>query len=221
MARIARVVIPGFPHHVVQRGNRRQRVFFSDDDRKTYLDYLRIYAKPAGIHFWGYCLMDNHVHIIAVPDKEEDFAWGFSEAHRRYTRMINFREKWRGYLWEGRFKSYPLSQTHLYAAIRYIERNPVRAKIVENAWDYPWSSARAHVFKQKDPLLDDNFMASEIENWRLFLSEEDKQIDVNLIKMHVNNGRPLGDSQFIEAIEKLTGRILHRQKPGPKIKNDN
>ncbi len=98
MARIARVVVPGFPHHIVQRGNRSQKVFFSDTDRKTYLDYLRIYAKPAGIHVWGYCLMDNHVHIIAVPDKEESLALGFSEAHRRYTRMINFREKWRGYL---------------------------------------------------------------------------------------------------------------------------
>lgn len=221
MARIARVVVPGFPHHIVQRGNRRQKVFFSDTDRKTYLDYLRIYAKPAGIHFWGYCLMDNHVHIIAVPDKEESLALGFSKAHRRYTRMINFREKWRGYLWEGRFKSYPLSQTHLYAAMRYIERNPVRAKIVETAWDYPWSSVRAHIFKQKDSLLEDNFMVSEIKDWRLFLSEEDKQTDINLFKMHANNGRPLGDNQFIEAIEKLTGRVLHKQKPGPKEENGN
>jgi len=221
MARIARVVVPGLPHHIVQRGNRRQKVFFSDENRETYLDYLRIYAKPAGIHIWGYCLMDNHVHIIAVPDEEKSLACGFSEAHRRYTRMVNFRQMWRGYLWEGRFKSYPLSQAHLYAAIRYIERNPVRAKIVKNAWDYHWSSARAHVFKQKDPLLDDNFIGSEIKDWRLFLSEEDKQIDVNLLKKHVNNERPLGDSQFIEVVEKLTGRGLHKQKPGPKAKNVN
>jgi len=220
MARIARVVVPGWPHHVVQRGNRRQKVFFSDDDRRNYLDYLKIYGKPAGIHFWGYCLMDNHVHIIAVPDKEESLAWGFSEAHRRYTRMINFRENWRGYLWEGRFKSCPLSQAHLYAAIRYIERNPVRAKIVEKAWDYPWSSARAHVFKQKDPLLDDSFMVSEIKDWKLFLSEEEKKIDADLFKIHANNGRPLGDNEFIRVIEKLTGRTLHKQKPGPKRKEN-
>ena len=218
MARIARVVVPGLPHHIVQRGNRRQKVFFSDSDRKTYLDYLRIYAKPAGIHFWGYCLMDNHVHIIAVPDKEESLAEGFSEAHRRYTRMINFREKWKGYLWEGRFKSYTLSQTHLYAAMRYVERNPVRAKIVENTWDYPWSSARAHIFKQKDPLLEDNFMVSQIKDWKLFLSEEDKQTDINIFKTHANNGRPLGDSRFIGVVEELTGRVLHKQKPGPKAK---
>ncbi len=221
MARIARVVVPDLPHHVLQRGNRRQRVFFGDEDRKEYLNYLREYAKPAGVHFWGYCLMDNHVHLIAVPDEKDSFSVGFSDAHRRYTRMINFRERWRGYLWEGRFKSYPLNQTHLYAAMRYIERNPVRAKIVENAWEYPWSSANSHVLKRKDALLEDNFMVSEIKDWKLFLSEEDKQNEVNLFKMHASTGRPLGDSQFIEEIEKLTGRVLHKQKPGPKGKSNN
>jgi putative transposase len=218
MARIARIVVPGYPHHIIQRGNRRQRVFFNDEDRKVYLDYLRIHAKPAGIHFWGYCLMDNHVHIIAVPDKEESFAFGFAEAHRRYTRMINFRENWRGYLWEGRFKSYPLSEFHLYAAIRYIERNPVRAKVVKNPWDYFWSSARAHTFKEKDPLLDDNFVISEIKDWKIFLSEEDEPANINLLKTHANTGRPLGDNKFIEMLEKLTSRLLRKQKPGPKEK---
>ncbi len=218
MARVARVVVPGYPHHIVQRGNRCQEVFFSDYDREAYLDYLKIYAQPAGIHFWGYCLMDNHVHIIAVPDKEDSFAYGFSEAHRRYTRMVNFRENWRGYLWQGRFKSYPLSEFHLYAALRYIERNPVRAKIVKNAWDYRWSSAKAHVFKQRDPLLEDNFLVSEINDWEAYLSEEDKQEAVNLFKKHANSGRPLGDNKFIGMIEGLTGRILHKQKPGPKKK---
>jgi len=216
MARIARVVVPGLPHHIVQRGNRRQKVFFSDIDRAAYLDYLKIYAKPAGIKFLAYCLMDNHVHIIAVPDKEESLAQGFAEAHRRYTRMVNFREKWRGYLWEGRFKSYPLNEAHLYAAIRYIERNPVRAGMVRDAWDYPWSSARAHVLKQKGSLLEDSFLIEEIKDWKLFLSGKDEQADTNLLRMHLNNGRPLGNSHFVTELEKLTGRVLHKQKPGPK-----
>lgn len=216
MARIARVVAPGYPHHIIQRGNRRQRVFFSDDDRIAYLDYLRTYAKPAGIHFWAYCLMDNHVHLIAVPERGESFARGFSEAHRRYTRMINFRESWRGYLWQGRFKSYPLSESHLYAAMRYIERNPVRAKIVKDAWHYPWSSARTHVLKEKNPILDDNFVISGIKDWKAFLAEEDVSININTHKIHANTGRPLGDKKFIEAIEKITGRFLRKQKPGPK-----
>lgn len=218
MARIARVVAPGFPHHIIQRGNRRQKVFFSDDDRIAYLDYLRIYAKPAGIRFWAYCLMDNHVHIIAVPETEGSFARGFSEAHRRYTRMINFRENWRGYLWEGRFKSCPLSECHLYAAMRYIERNPVRAKIVKYAWDYPWSSAKAHTFKEKSPLLDNNFVTSGIRDWKSFITEEDEQVNINLFKIHLNTGRPLGDNKFTESLEKLTGRLLRKQKPGPKKK---
>jgi putative transposase len=220
MARIARVVIPGHPHHIIQRGNRRQKVFFNDDDRKAYLDYLRIYAKPAGIHFWAYCLMDNHVHMIAAPGRESSFAQGFAEAHRRYTRMINFREKWRGYLWEGRFKSYPLSEFHLYAAIRYAERNPVRAKIVKNAWDYSWSSAKAHTFQQKDPLLDNNFLISEMKNWKSFLSEDDEPANIHLFKAHENTGRPLGDTKFIKTIESITKRSLHKQKPGPKNKTE-
>ena len=215
MARIARVVVPGLPHHIVQRGNRRQSVFFSDGDRKTYLDYLGIYARPAGICLWAYCLMDNHVHIIAVPSGEDSFARGFAEAHRRYTCMVNLREGWRGYLWEGRFKSYPLSEAHLYAAMRYIERNPVRAGIVAKAWDYPWSSAKAHVSRQNDPLLEESFVTSEIKDWKGFLSREDAQ-DARLMKMHANSGRPLGDDSFIETVEKLTGRVLHKQKPGRK-----
>lgn len=160
--------------------------------------------------------MDNHVHLVAVPDDEKSFASGLAEAHRRYTRRINFRQNWRGYLWEGRFKSYPLSQSHLYAAIRYIERNPVRAGMVRNAWDYPWSSARAHVFKLNDPLLEDNFLTEEIDDWKAFLSEEDNQDDAQFIKLHTNSGRPLGENQFIERLEQLSGRILHKQKPGRK-----
>lgn len=215
MARIARIVVPGFPHHIVQRGNRCQKVFFSDDDRKLYLEYLKIYAIPEGIHFWAYCLMDNHVHFIAVPDREDSFACGFAEAHRRYTRTINFREGWRGYLWEGRFKSYVLSQPYLYAATRYVENNPVRAGITEKAWDYCWSSAKAHVLKQRDSLLEDNFVVSEINNWMAFLSGVDDISVVSLLKRHVGSGRPLGDNKFIKELEVLTGRILHKQKPGP------
>ena len=218
MARIARVVIPGIPHHIIQRGNRRQEVFFNDEDKRTYLEYLNIYAKPAGISFWGYCLMNNHVHLLAVPETKDSFAIGLAEAHRRYSRMINFRQGWRGYLWEGRFKSYPLSENHLYAAIRYIERNPVRAKIVERAEDYPWSSAKAHVHKSKDYLLSENFLLSEIKDWSKYLSEQDKQEDLNIFRKHSHTGRPVGDDKFIDSLEALSGRMLRKQKPGPKPK---
>lgn len=221
MARIARVVVPDIPHHIIQRGNRRQKVFFSDDDRRAYLDYLRIYAKPAGISIWAYCLMDNHVHLIAVPKYYWSFAEGFSRSHWKYTRRVNFIQGWRGYLWEGRFKSFPLAETHLYAAMRYVERNPVRAKMIINAWDYSWSSALAHANKDKDLLLDNNFVIDEIDDWKGYLSGEDNKNDLYLFRHHTGTSRPLGNNGFIKKLEKITGRILGKQKPGPKKKENN
>ena len=133
--------------------------------------------------------------------------------------MINFRERWRGYLWEGRFKSYPLAEKHLYAAVRYVERNPVRAGLVKKAEDYPWSSARAHIKKEKSVLLADNFMHSEIKDWSLYLSEDEDKVDKDLFRQHARTGRPLGDDEYIKQLEKLTGRDLRKRKPGPKKKN--
>lgn len=219
MARIARVVIPDCPHHIIQRGNRRQKVFFSDRDKRSYIDFLCKHAIKAGVTFWAYCLMDNHVHLIAIPEKEDSLARGIGEAHRDYTRMINFREGWSGYLWQGRFISYPLSEQYLYAAVRYVERNPVRAGLVKKAEDYPWSSARAHVFKEKDVLLADNFMVSEIQDWSSYLRENDSETDRNLFKKHIRTSRPLGDEKFLTKLEEITGRVLRKRKPGPKKNN--
>ena len=216
MARIARLVIPDYPHHVTQRGNRRQNVFFSDHDKRYYLNLLSQYAQESGLSFWAYCLMDNHVHLIAVPKEENSLASGIGEVHRKYTRMINFREGWRGYLWQGRFSSYPLDQNHLYAAIRYVELNPVRAGIVSNAQDYPWSSARAHILKEKDTLLSDNFVIQEIPDWQAYLKSGEDEAKNNIFRYHSRNGRPLGSEDFLTRIEKLTGRILRKRKPGPK-----
>jgi putative transposase len=162
--------------------------------------------------------MDNHVHLIAVPKQETSFADGFSESQKRYSRMINFRENWRGHLWEGRFKSYPLNERHLYAAIRYVERNPVRAKIVKEAWGYPWSSAQAHINNRIDNIVDRCFVSDEIRNWAEYISQQDDENDLKCFRSHCNTGRPLGDNKFLERLEKITGRSLLRQKPGPKIK---
>lgn len=219
MARTARVVIPDYPHHIIQRGNRRQKVFFSDEDKKAYIDLLRKCATKAGISFWAYCIMDNHVHLIAVPENEDSLAEGMGETHKNYTRMINFRQGWRGYLWQGRFISYPLDEQYLYAAVRYVERNPVRAGLVKKAEDYPFSSAKAHALKQEDILLSDNFMLSEIEDWSLYLAQEDESSHVNLFKQCAHTGRPLGDEKFIIKLEELTGKTLRRKKPGPKKRN--
>ena len=133
MARIARVVAPNMPHHVVQRGNRKQKVFFSDDDKVAYLKILKEQSQKFRVLIWAYCLMDNHVHFVAVPQGEEGLANTFGQAHRHYTRLVNFREGWRGYLWQGRFSSYVLDENYLYGAVRYIENNPVRAGLVSKA----------------------------------------------------------------------------------------
>jgi putative transposase len=218
MARMARVVIPNIPHHITQCGNRSQKVFFSNKDKIAYLNLLHKHAKGTGLTFWAYCLMDNHVHLIAVPEKEDSLAKGIGDTHKYYTRMVNFRENWRGYLWQGRFSSFPLDEKYLYAAIRYVERNPVRAGIVKRAEDYEFSSAKAHVYKTSDLLLSDNFVIEEIKNWKAFLAEDDKDQDVKLFKKHTRVGRPLGQEGFIEKLEKITGRILRPQKVGRKKK---
>ncbi len=220
MARIARLVIPNHPHHVIHRGNRREKVFFNEDDKQAYLCVLTKQAEESGIEFWAYCLMDNHVHFIAVPKREDSFAKGFAQTHKLYTRRINFRKNWRGHLWEGRFKSCVLSEQHLYSAIRYVERNPVKAGIVKKAEDYIWSSAKAHVYKKRDEVLSDNFVVDEINDWREYLSDESDDGKGALFVKHADTGRPLGDEKFIEKIERVTEKILRKNKPGPKKKNN-
>jgi putative transposase len=216
MGRIARVVIPGCPHHIVQRGNRRQRVFFSEADKATYLTLLKRQIDKHGMRVWAYCLMDNHVHMVAVPGTKYSFARGIGEAHRKYSCLINIREDWKGYLWQGRFVSYPLDDGYCYAAIRYIERNPVRAGIVVKAEDYPWSSARPHVEKTTDPLLSPCPLESAIGDWSSYLRQTDLEEDIRRFVEYEHTGRPLGSNDFIRRLEQLTGRILVPLKRGRK-----
>jgi putative transposase len=219
MARISRVVVPNIPHHVVQRGNRRQNVFFQEDDKTTYLRILKEQAQKFKVSIWAYCLMDNHVHFIAVPQDKEGLANTFGQTHRHYTRMINFREGWRGYLWQGRFSSYVLDENYLYAAVSYIENNPVSAGLVKNAEDYPWSSAKARVYGQKDGLLEDYFLTNEISDWAEFLrSADEEDPGHNLFEAQLNTGRPLVAPELLYDLEEATSRTLRKAKPGPKSK---
>ena len=145
MARLARIVIPAVPYHVTQRGNRRQQTFFCDEDYALYRDLLGQAARKAGSEIWSYCLMPNHVHIILVPSHEDGLRMTVADAHRRYTGFVNARHRWTGHLWQGRFGAVAMDEAHLMAAARYVALNPVRARIVERAQDWPWSSARAHL----------------------------------------------------------------------------
>jgi putative transposase len=163
--------------------------------------------------------MDNHVHLVVVPEKEESLSRGIGEAQRRYTRRVHFREGWRGYLWQGRFASFPMEERHLYAAVRYVERNPVRAGMVERAEDYRWSSARAHVQGVLDPLLSDFFMVSEVGNWSDYLRGEEGEKDLSDMRKRIKTGRPWMNAHFLQGFERKLGRRLLKMTPGPKAKH--
>lgn len=218
MARLSRIVIPGYPHHVIQRGNRRQKTFFRNADYRQYIRLMAQWCDALDVQIWAYCLMPNHVHLIAVPDDESGLAKAIGEAHRRYTRYINFREGWRGYLWQGRFASYVMDQHYLIATARYVELNPVRAGIAKYPGDYPWSSAKAHLSYQDDELAKAAPLLDIVPNWGRLLASGMPAADEDSIKRHSKTGRPLGDEHFIETIGELSGREVRPKKPGPKPK---
>ena len=219
MARLPRIVVPGYPHHITQRGNRRQKTFFKNEDYRHYIRLMAQWCDNYGVEIWAYCLMPNHVHLIAVPNDESILAKAIGEAHRRYTRYINFREGWRGYLWQGRFSSYAMDQQHLIAAARYVELNPVRGGIVTYPADYRWSSAKAHLSHTDDDLVKTKPLLNIVSNWKRLLESGLPETDRDIIKMHRKTGRPLGNEDFLDTVEKLTGRKVRPQKPGPKPKN--
>jgi putative transposase len=216
MARFARAVVPGVPHHVTQRGNRRQTVFFRESDYRVYLRLLSDWSSRHGVEVWAYCLMPNHVHLVGVPLTETGLARAIGEAHRRYTAMVNRRENWSGYLWQGRFGSCAMDETHLLAAVRHVEFNPVRAGLATRPEDYRWSSAAAHLRKRDDVLVKVKPMLERYPDWREYLASGPDSTDAMLIRRHTRTGRPLGDKGFVEELEQKLGRILHPQKRGPK-----
>ena len=214
MARISRIVVPGYPHHITQRGVRSMDVFDSDEDRRAYLGFLSEEANRFGLDILAWCLMTNHVHFVAVPYAETSLARGFGEAHRKYTRMKNFAQKVRGYLFQGRFNSSVLDENHLLAAVRYVELNPVQAGMVAYAWEYPWSSASFHTGKiESDPLIRDKTLSGRISDWEGFLAGGISN-DVDRLRMATQTGRPAGDDAFIGRVENLTGRDLSKGLPG-------
>ncbi len=217
MARIARVVAPGYPHHITQRGNRRQRTFFCNEDYAVYLDLMREWCAKHAVEIWSYCLMPNHVHFVAVPLEGADLCRAIGEAHRRYTRYINFREGWRGYLWQGRFSSFVMDEPHLIAAVRYVELNPVRAGLAGKAWDYPWSSAAAHLCGVDDRLVRVAPLNGIIGDWKRYLEEPLSEAEAEKFRKASSTGRPLGNEQFVAGLERQLIRPLHRGKPGPRV----
>jgi putative transposase len=220
MARIARVVAAGVPHHVTQRGNRRQQTFFCASDYEAYRTLLAESCAMANVAVLAYCLMPNHVHLVMVPRDEDGLRAALAESHRRYSRAVNFREGWRGYLWQGRFASFPMDENYLLACTRYVELNPVRAKLVTRARDWRWSSARAHLDGRDDVLVKTAPLLDRVDNWKAFLGEGLEPAQRDTIRAAERTGRPLGGPAFVRKLEKKLDRCLTKRKPGPKPASD-
>jgi putative transposase len=216
MARHARVVVPGYPHHITQRGNRRQQTFFELSDYLHYLGLLTEECMKSNVEIWAYCLMPNHVHLIAVPATENNLHEAVGRTHMRYTKRVNQRMEWTGYLWQGRFASFPMDETYLLATARYIELNPVRANLVKHPEDFQWSSASHNLGLTDDPVIKGSPLKEMIGNWNEFLMKPyDEKLDKK-IRLASRGGRPLGSEQFVSDLERQVGRTLQPQKPGPK-----
>ncbi|MCI5071330.1 transposase [bacterium] len=216
--RIARVIVPNVPHHIVARGNRRQQTFFKEEDYVRYLYYLEKYTKKLNIKIAAYCLMSNHVHFIAWPPEKDSFACLFNEVQRRYSRDINREKSWRGHLWQGRYASYAMDEGYLYHAIRYVERNPVSAGLIALPEEYKWSSARVRIYNVSDPIVEKNFLRNYVEDWKVYLHAPTKKEIEQKIALHYKTGRPLGSKAFLHKLEQQTGRQLIPKKRGRKFK---
>ena len=208
-------MVPRLPHHVTQRGNRRQKTFFSNEDYATYKRLMATWCRARGVEVWAYCLMPNHVHLVVVPESESALRAAIGEAHRRYSRAVNLREGWRGHLWQGRFASYPMDSGHLFHCARYVEWNSVRAGLVSEPAHWPHSSARAHLRKQDDGLVKVAPLLARIEDWRAFLAARPSATLEGDLRAHEATGRPLGDPLFVERLEQQLGRRFRPRKPGP------
>lgn len=217
MARLPRVVLPGIPHHVTQRGNGRQRTFFEDGDYALYLDLLAAAAERAGTEVWAYCLMPNHVHIVLTPADEDGLWRTFGELHRRYTGYVNARRRTTGHLWQGRFGSVAMDEPHLVTALRYVALNPVRARLVDRAEAWQWSSARAHLAGEDDHVVKVAPALDRVGDFAAFLGEPfDEALSYAALRKAESVGRPVGSAEWLADMEERTGLTLRPKKRGPK-----
>jgi putative transposase len=221
MARIARLVLPGIPHHVTQRGNGRQAVFFEEGDFALYLDLLAQAARRTGCEIWSYCLMPNHVHAIIVPRDADGLRATFGELHRRYTGYINARARRTGHLWQGRFGSVAMDEAHLHAAFRYVALNPVRARLVARAEDWAWSSTRALIAGKDDHVVAVAPVLERVGEFAAFLGQEfDEDVGYAALRRAETIGRPVGSAAWLAAMEARSGRVLAPGKRGRPARNE-
>ena len=206
MARQARLVIPGLPHHVTQRGNQGQRVFFDDRQYGWYLRLVSDAARRAQTEIWAYCLMPNHIHFVVAPETVDGLRQTFAGPHKRYAGALNQRRGWTGHLWQGRFASYVMDERHLMTAVRYIELNPVRAGLVERAEDWPWSSTRAHLGLVADTAVSCQPMWDRVGDYPGYLDARGDPRAEEALRRSYSTGRPVGELSWIRGLEAAAGR---------------
>jgi putative transposase len=198
-------------HHITQWGNNREDVFFADGDRVAYLGLLREQCEKHGVRVLGYCLMPNHVHLVAIPKREDSLNLAVGRTHFLYTQYINRLHGRSGHLWQGRFHSCPMDDAHGVAAMRYVERNPVRAKMTRVPWTYRWSSSAAHTGRPDPAHVLDlkawNRLVPSI-NWKETLTDGDDKETLAALRLNTQTGRPLASDSFVSRLERRLGRRL-------------
>jgi putative transposase len=226
MDRLARVVVPGYPYHVTHRGNRRDIVFAEREDRDVYLAMLHEYAQKYAMHVWAYCLMTNHIHLIVMLAQPDSLANAIGRTHMRYARWFNTRQGWSGHLWANRFYSTALDAEHLWHGVRYVEANPLRARMVARAEQYEWSSCAAHaglwhLTRSCAQIVHSPAHVAHRTGRTLLMPATPQSLDA-AIRLNTSTGRPTGSSKFVDTMEAALGRLLRPQKVGqkPKITND-
>ena len=218
MAKFRRLVVPGHPHHVTQRGVRRQTTFFDDRDYKTYLKLASDLLDRSSVEIWSYCLMPNHIHAVVVPWKPDSLAKFFGPLHKLYAQLTNMRYNWSGHLWQARYFSVPMDESHTLTALRYVELNPLRSGLVEDPRAWPWSSTRGNLGLVDDPLIPDRLARKIVPDWADYLSCPEDLTSLKRLRHQTNTGRPQGDRAFIDKIEAITGRKVRPQKVGRRNK---
>ena len=218
MARLARIVVPGVPHHVTARGNRREPIFFEEGDQELYGDLLGEQLRAARVGLWAYCLMPNHVHLIVCPETSDGLARALGSAHRRWANFVNARGRWRGHLFDGRYASVAMDEDHLLAAVRYVALNPVRARLAARAEHWPWSSVHAHLKKENDALVDVEPVLGRVDRFADLIAAPGEDPAFAAIRAAETTGRPLGNADFVAGLERLLGRPIARRAPGRKPK---
>jgi len=222
MPRISRAIAVGYPHHITQRGNYRQTVFAVAEDYAHYLELLNQYARRHSLEIWAYCLMPNHVHIVAVPGADDSLVSVFRTVHMLYSQYYNRKSSAVGHLWQGRYYSCALDETHVHAAVRYVEMNPVRAGIVASVEDYPWSSAKSHLTGIADPILSGRcFLVETIRDWKQYLAEAPDQVAGTKLIKSTKTGRPCGEANFVKQLEALLCRRFATLPPGRRYTRKN